>query len=125
MNRSILVSTIAATAATFSATAFAESPLAGVDTNPFVSSKSRAEVRAELNEYKRAGINPWSMSYNPLSTFKSRTSREAVTAAYLNARDEVAALNSEDSGSAYLAQAARGHAPNLEVARSQASLEAR
>jgi hypothetical protein len=44
------------------------------------------------------------MSYNPLLSFKSATTREAVVAEYLAARDEVKALNGEDSGSAYLAQ---------------------
>lgn len=83
--------------------AFAETPT--VVNEPFVSTKSRAEVQAELFAYKQAGVNPWSMSYNQLAGFKSNTSRQQVVAEYLAARDEVAAINGEDSGSAYLAQA--------------------
>ena len=84
-------------------TAFAETPT--VVKEPFVSTKSRAEVQAELFAYKQAGVNPWSTSYNQLAGFKSTASREQVVAEYLGARDEVAAINGEDSGSAYLAQA--------------------
>jgi len=83
--------------------AFAETPT--VVNEPFVSTKSRAEVQAELFAYKQAGVNPWSISYNQLAGFKSSTSRQQVVAEYLSARDEVAAINGEDSGSAYLAQA--------------------
>jgi hypothetical protein len=84
------------------ASAFAETPT--VVKEPFVSTRSRAEVQAELFAYKQAGVNPWATSYNQLAGFKSSTSREQVVAQYLAARDEVAAINSEDSGSAYLAQ---------------------
>ncbi len=86
--------------------AFAESPT--VDPG-FVSTKSRAEVQAELQAYKQAGVNPWSTSYNPLRGFKSTTTRAQVVAAYLADREAVAALNSEDSGSASLAFAPRGN----------------
>ncbi|HWP10275.1 MAG TPA: DUF4148 domain-containing protein [Ramlibacter sp.] len=84
-------------------TAFAETPT--VVKEPFVSTRSRAEVQAELLAYKQAGVNPWSTSYNPLGGFKSATTREQVVAEYLASRNEVAAINSEDSGSAYFAQA--------------------
>jgi hypothetical protein len=89
------------------ATAFAETPTVVKD--DFVSTRTRAEVQAELFAYKKAGVNPWSMSYNQLAGFKSATSREQVVADYIAARDEVAAINSEDSGSAYFAQ---GHRTN-------------
>lgn len=92
----VLISAVAASA-------FAETP--AVVTETFVPTKSRAEVQAELFAYKQAGVNPWSMSYNPLAGFESNTSRQEVVADYLAARDEVAAINSEDSGSAYLTQA--------------------
>ena len=49
-------------------------------------------------------MNPWSTSYNPLRAFKSNVSREQVVADYVASRDVVAAINSEDSGSASLAQ---------------------
>jgi hypothetical protein len=91
-------------AAAFAGSAFAETPNAGVVNDNFVSSKSRAEVQADLAAYKQAGVNPWSIQYNPLRSFRSTTTRAEATADYLAARDQVNALNSEDSGSAYLAQ---------------------
>jgi Domain of unknown function (DUF4148) len=39
-----------------------------IDTTPFTSTKSRAEVLADLAQYKQAGVNPWSTSYNPMNT---------------------------------------------------------
>ena len=83
--------------------AMAETPT--VVNDAFVSVRTRAEVNAELQAYKQAGVNPWSISYNPLRGFKSQTSRQQVVAEYLNARTEVAARTGEDSGAAYLAQA--------------------
>ena len=96
-----------ATAVVLAASAFASAAYADditVDNTPFVSSRTRADVQASLVQFKTAGTSPWSMQYNPLRTFKSGTTRAEVTAQYLNSRDQVAALNSEDSGSAYLAQ---------------------
>jgi len=81
-----------------------------VDPTPFVSTKSRAEVREELDRFKQAGINPWSMTYNPLRNLQSGKTRAEVTAEYLAARNEVMAITSEDSGSAYLMQMASGSA---------------
>ena len=72
----------------------------------FVSTASRAQVNADLAAYKKAGVNPWSTQYNPLKTFQSTKSRDEVTRDYIAARDQVAALTGEDSGSAWLAQAA-------------------
>lgn len=89
-------------ASAFAASAFAETPT--VVTEPFVSSKTRAEVQAELAAYKQAGVNPWSTQYNPLRGFRSATTREAVTAEYIASRDVVRELGGEDSGSTYLAQ---------------------
>jgi peptidase E len=101
MNRKI-ASTLVIAAAALAGNAFADDIT--VDTTPFAGTKSRVEVQAELAQYKAAGVNPWSTQYNPLKQFKSAKTREAVVAEYIAARDEVAALNSEDSGSAYLAQ---------------------
>ena len=103
MNRIALSSLVLAAA--FAGSAFAESPNAGVRNDQFTSSRTRADVNAELAAYKQSGVNPWSTQYNPLRSFKSTATRADVTAAYLATRDEVAALNSEDSGSAYLAHA--------------------
>ena len=81
--------------------------LPALPTDSFVSTKSRAEVQAELSDYKMAGVNPWSKSYNPLAGFKSSISRQEVVAEFMAARDQVAAINSEDSGSAYMTQVAQ------------------
>lgn len=91
-----------------------------IDTTPFVPSATRAEVQAQLQQYKAAGVNPWSMSYNQLAGFRSAQSRDDVTAAYIASRDEVAALNREDSGSAYLAARAPRTAPSFATAAADA-----
>lgn len=101
MNAKLALSSLVL-AASFAGNAFAEGPIYGNDV--FTGSKSVAEVRAELDAYKKSGVNPWSTSYNPLKGFQSATTREAVTADYLAARNEVRALSGEDSGSSYLAQ---------------------
>ena len=103
MNRNI-ASALVVAAAALAGNAFAESPTVVKD--DFVSTKTRAEVTAELVAYKQAGVNPWSTQYNPLRSFKSAASRAQVTGAYIAARDQVAALHGEDSGSAYLTQTA-------------------
>jgi len=104
MNRFTALAAIAI--ASVSAGAFADTGLVGdisVETRPFVSNKTRAEVRAELDAYKKSGVNPWARSYNPLAHFKSTRTPEQVTAEYIAHRDAVSALNGEDSGSAFLA----------------------
>lgn len=105
MNAKLALSSLVL-AASFAGNAFAEGPIQANDV--FTGAKTVAEVRAELDAYKQAGVNPWSTSYNPLKGFRSATTREAVTADYLAARNEVRALSGEDSGSSYLAQH-RGH----------------
>ncbi|KQT11134.1 DUF4148 domain-containing protein [Ramlibacter sp. Leaf400] len=95
---------LAVSAAAFGGQVLAETPNA-VPEQKFVSTKSRADVQAELAQYKQAGVNPWATSYNQLRGFKSTNSREQVTAEFIAARDVVAAFGREDSGSAYLAQA--------------------
>ena len=102
MNRTRIISALVLAAA--AGTAMAETPTVVKET--FVSTKSRAEVQADLAAYKKAGVNPWSIQYNPLRGFQSQLTREQVTAEYVAARDTVAALTSEDSGSAYLTQVA-------------------
>ena len=100
MNRIALLGTIVLAAAATSA--FADDIT--IDPHPFVSSRTRAEVQAELAQYKQAGVNPWSTSYNPLKYFRSARTRAEVEQEYIASRDEVRALTAEDSGSAYLAQ---------------------
>jgi hypothetical protein len=80
-----------------------------IDTTPFQSQRTRAEVQAELMQYRQAGVNPWSTSYNPLKGFQSTVTREQVQAEFLSNRNAVAAMSGEDSGSAYLTQVAAGN----------------
>ncbi len=77
-----------------------------VDNTAFASTKTRAHVQTDLAQYKKAGINPWSTSYNQLTGFQSAKSRAQVQAEFLADRDEVAAMVAEDSGSAYLSHVA-------------------
>ena len=102
-------------ASSFAGAAFAETPNA-VPEPAFVSTQSRAQVLAELHAYKQAGVNPWSTKYNPLRGFHSATTRQAVVAEYLAARNEVRAFGGEDSGSAYLMQARAGNMPARTIA---------
>lgn len=101
MNRKI--ATLAALVSLAAGSAFAETP--NVFQDNFTSTASRAQVQAELAQFKRDGVNPWSTQYNPLRQFKSTATRADVTAAYIAARDEVAATTREDSGAEYFAQA--------------------
>jgi hypothetical protein len=98
-------SALIAAVAGFAGQVFAETP---TPEPSFTSTRTTAEVAAELAAYRQAGVNPWSTSYNPLRNFKSSTTSEAVRAEYIASRAETAALTGEDSGSMYLA---RIHAP--------------
>lgn len=100
MNRSIIAA--ATLAAAFAAPAFAETP--GIDA-PFTGTLTRAQVQADLAAFQQSGVDPWSKSYDQLQAFRSAKTRAEVQAEFVGARDEVAALNGEDSGAAYLAQA--------------------
>jgi hypothetical protein len=64
---------------------------------------SRAEVQAQFADYRQAGVNPWSQSYNPLKSFQGQKTRAEVAAEYAGSRAASAALTGEDSGSAWLA----------------------
>jgi len=100
MNRIALLGTIVLAAAATSA--FADDIT--IDPNPFVSTRTRAEVQAELAQYKQAGVNPWATQYNPLKYFRSAKTRAEVEQEYIASRDEVRGMTGEDSGSSYLAQ---------------------
>jgi hypothetical protein len=82
---------------------------------PFVSTRTTAEVQAELKAYKAAGVNPWANHYNPLKYFKSTKTREQVMAEFFAGREQATAFNGEDSGSQYLS-AHRGVAPATQFA---------
>jgi hypothetical protein len=114
MNRKIATALVLAAAAV-TGTAFADDIT--IDNTSFHGTRTRAEVLAELAQYKASGVNPWSTQYSPLKTFRSARSRADVVADYLASRDEVTALTREDSGSAYLAQAGgRYAAPSTTLA---------
>lgn len=99
MNRNSLIVgfALAAAAAAVSAESYEEYNA------PFVSSASRAVVQSEAVQARESGVNPWSISYNPLAQFRSGKTRAQVTAEYISARDVVDAFTGEDSGSGYLA----------------------
>ncbi len=105
MNRNITSALVIALASVAAGNAMADDIT--IDTTPFTSTKSRTEVLTDLAQYRQAGVNPWSTSYNPLRGFQSTKSVAQMRAEFVAARDEVAAFNGEDSGAAYLAQTAR------------------
>ena len=92
-------------AATLAATAMSSNAWADditIDTTPFVSQRSRAEVRAEVlaNRAKlSSAANEWIAQQSaPLPT--SGLTRAQAQADYIAAREEVMARNSEGGGSA-------------------------
>lgn len=80
-----------------------DADLSGQFAQAVAGSQTRAQVEAQLAEYRQAGVNPWSTSYNPLKSFKGERSRAEVQAEYFASRNAVAAMTAEDSGSAFLA----------------------
>lgn len=82
----------------------------------FISTQSRAEVIADLQQFRRSGIDPWALEYNPIAAFHGIRSRAAVRDEYIAARAAVAALNGEDSGSMYLAQGRAFHPQATQIA---------
>lgn len=96
--------------------ALAESPT--VATEPFVSSRTRAEVLADLAAFKKSGVNPWSVSYQPTHHLRSTTTREEVQAAALASSTVIAAFGGEDSGAVHLSRARQqGIAPEVLAAQ--------
>jgi hypothetical protein len=93
-------------ASLISGAALAETPT--IDTTPFVSMRSRAEVRAEVlharGEVSAAGTE-WALQQNGSQPLMAGLSRSQVTAEYIATREQVRAMNAEDSGSSQLAQA--------------------
>jgi hypothetical protein len=115
MNRKIALALVATLAA--AGNAFADDIT--IDNNAFVSTRSRAEVQAELAQFKQSGVNPWANNYNQLRGFQSTKTRTQVAGEYVAARDQVAALTGEDSGSASLARARTGVAASTLASASQ------
>jgi hypothetical protein len=104
MNRTLSLS-IAVAACTFIGQAFADDIT--VDPSPFTPGRTRAEVQAELQEYRASGVDLWADNYNPVAGLQSNKTRAQVKAEYIAERDKVAAFGGEDSGSAWMAHAAR------------------
>lgn len=95
---------ILAVAAIASGNAYAEGPI--IDSTPFVSTKSRAEVQAEVTGQAaqlREANSEWAMQLNePTGRPNSAYTSKAAQAEYIASRDHVNALNGEDSGSFFL-----------------------
>ena len=81
-----------------------------IDPTPFVSSRTRAEVQAEVmgqGEALRMASSEWSTQQDAAVLPQSTLTRAQVTQEYIASRREVNALNAEDSGSSYLASLPR------------------
>ena len=80
-----------------------------IDTTPFISTKTRAEVRAEvMGQSLTSAASEWAMQLNHAPQPQSAYTREQVTAEYIAARNEVNSRNAEDSGSSDFATLRRG-----------------
>jgi hypothetical protein len=108
MHHFLLVSSLAAAAISTTNVAFAEE----FESFVFVSTKSRGEVRAEMQASNASGVNPSSDTYNQLASFTGNKTRDEVRAEFMSSRQETQALLGEDSGSTYLATASHGKAPH-------------
>ena len=115
MNR-ILSAALIAASITAAGQAFADDIT--VETQPFTSTASRAEVQADFFK-ARTLRDPWSIDYNPLADFKSGLAREQVRAEFIESRDSVAAFTGEDSGSFALAQESDAGVASAENARGE------
>jgi hypothetical protein len=81
-----------------------------IDPTPFVSTRTRAEVKAEVmgqSEALRVAGDEWSTQLNMAALPASDVTRAGAKQEYIAMRREVNALNGEDSGSAYLASQLR------------------
>ena len=74
-----------------------------VEQSPFVSSRTREAVSAELKTPYPGG-NPWSGAYNMFQAPSTATS-EQVQGEYTMNRDRANAFHGEDSGSVYILKA--------------------
>jgi hypothetical protein len=96
---------VAVAAAFLSSSAYADDPT--IDTTVFVSTKTRAEVRAEVMSQRdqvTAAGGEWAGQQNEQRPFQSTLTVEQVRSEYKAARNEVRMMTGEDSGSSYIAQ---------------------
>ena len=70
-----------------------------IETMPAVLSASRAVIKAEA--LKRPATDEWTLQQNQPPLLESGFTAAKAKADYIAARDEVRALNAEDSGSTY------------------------
>jgi hypothetical protein len=112
MKRNSLALALAGVLALAGLAAHAESPdPSGQYAVSIASTRTRSDVLAELQQFKRSGVNPWSIRYNQLAGFRSTRTQADVRAEFLANRDETKAMTSEDSGAAYLASHKPAEAP--------------
>jgi hypothetical protein len=113
----LLLAAAALTTAAFAAQADDADP-SGQFAHPVTASatSAAAPVQAAAPAAGTYRVSPWSTQYNPLATFRSSKSRAEVQAEYIRSRDAVAAMNSEDSGSAYLAANRRAEDASRQLA---------
>jgi len=103
-----VIAAIAGAAAMTSSKVYAAGDIT-IDPTPFVSMRSRDDVRAEVlanRETLTAAANEWTLQHNQVPTLDGSYTRAQARAAYQASRDEVAALTREDSGSSYFARQA-------------------
>jgi len=103
------VTTIALLAAAVIASTPAYAEDITVEQSPFVSSRTREEVSAEL-KIPYPGGNPWSGAYNMFQA-RSTATREQIQGEYIMTRDTDNAFHGEDSGSVYIMKAQGSLAP--------------
>lgn len=94
---------LAAAAAMASGNAYADDIT--IDTMPAVLSAPRAVIEAQA--LQRPAVDEWTLQHNRVPQIESSLTAAQAKAQYAAARDEVRALNAEDSGSAYLKMPSR------------------
>jgi hypothetical protein len=90
--------------------AMAEGPIVIESSTPFTSTRSRADVRAEVLEPRgavSAAHTEWALQHPMMQADAGGRTRAQARSEYIGARDEVRAFNGEDSGSAFTGQRAR------------------
>lgn len=123
-NRTVSFIAFAAVAAAAAAASPAFAHEITMEPYPFVSTMSRAEVRAGLDQHRAGGVNPWADDHDQLRSFQGSRSRADVVGEYLAERQLVAAMSGEDSGSMHLALHTRSlPAPALALASISADAE--
>ena len=106
---SVIAFSSSVAAATLAATVMAGSALAEtptVDNTPFVSTKTRAEVQAELFSHRdqlSSSASEWVFQQNEAQNASGYT-RQQARAEYDASREQVRAMNSEDGGSRSLSR---------------------